>query len=234
MFATCSEWALAESGLGWWLPPMLLTVALHAACALLHMALPAVEKEGYVVDPTTNAPMKYRLNGLCSLVAVALLWAGVYRTQPLLATLLVERYRAVLAVSNFVGLALSAFFVQRAQAQGLVDLQVRCRTKDQPPAKPTAPAHAAPAGQSFAATFYLGLEFNPRLPPARSFDVKMFLYLVGACVLQWIVLSAVAREHALRGSVSLAMATFAALMTYFLAEYMVRRRAESTTAGHGD
>ena len=79
-------------------------------------------------------------------------------------------------------------------------------------------------------------QFNPRLPPDRTFDVKMWLYLAGACAMQWLLLSAVAAEAAARPAAagtgaasvgatalvdlatqsSLAMKTFVGLMSYFL------------------
>jgi hypothetical protein len=44
-------------------------------------------------------------------------------------------------------------------------------------------------------SFFLGHEFNPRLfVDTWMFDVKMFLYLVGACVMQWLLLAALAVE----------------------------------------
>ena len=155
--------------------------------------------------------------------------------------------RAVVVVSNLVGLALSAFFTWRARAYGLVQPTMRCHTKDQlraaaaeagaPDVTATASATkkmkkraSAPALNDGPALpplapgeggFLLGLEFNPRLPPGRTFDVKMFLYLVGACVMQWILLAGAATEAGYRGgSLGLGMATYAALLSYFLAEYM--------------
>ena len=57
----------------------------------------------------------------------------------------------------------------------------------------------------------------------RGADAKMVLYLVGACALQWHVLSfcALAARGTASGDVPAAAATYGALMSWFLLEYMV-------------
>lgn len=57
----------------------------------------------------------------------------------------------------------------------------------------------------------------------RGADAKMVLYLVGACALQWHVLSfcALAARGTASGDVPAAAAIYGALMSWFLLEYMV-------------
>ena len=76
----------------------------------------------------------------------------------------------------------SSYLSRRSKQQPVA---ARAPTDRSPsPVRLTPAAGAAAPPQGAAAAFFFGLEFNPRLPPGRSFDVKMWLYLVGACVLQ--------------------------------------------------
>ncbi len=72
---------------------------------------------------------------------------------------------------------------------------------------PSTPSSSSGGGGvgSFLMDFYAGLEFNPRL---GLFDHKMFLYLVGAVVLECVLVSAaITQYHALGGRLSLGLAT---------------------------
>jgi hypothetical protein len=57
---------------------------MHVFCMVLSL-------KGYVVDDSTGKPLRYRLNGLRCMVAVALLWVACFVHLPQLATLAVER-----------------------------------------------------------------------------------------------------------------------------------------------
>jgi delta14-sterol reductase len=77
---------------------------------------------------------------------------------------------------------------------------------------------------AFLLDFYAGLEFNPRV---GLFDYKMFLYLVGAVILECVLLSAATVQYHALGRLSLGLTTYLALFSFFVAEYMyheVRRR----------
>ena len=68
----------------------------------------------------------------------------------------------------------------------------------------------------------------------RGADAKMVLYLVGACALQWHVLSfcALAARGTASGDVPAAAATYGALMSWFLLEYMVGEVVHLVGSGH--
>jgi hypothetical protein len=70
---------------------------------------------------------------------------------------------------------------------------------------------------SFLADFYAGLEFNPRV---GLFDFKMFLYLVGAVILECVLLSAAIHQYHALGRLSLGLTTYLLLFSFFIAEYM--------------
>lgn len=172
-WSTCGDWLVgSESGPYYWLPGCILILFLHTMCVGLHLVLPAYECEGYCVDLVTGKPMIYRLNGFRTLVAVAALWVILFRINPALATLAVDRFEAVVFTSNAVGIVFSAFFIWRARNFSLVDTTMRCWTKDQPKRPKGTDVTAT---QSAATVFFLGLEFNPKLPPNKTFDVKVFL-----------------------------------------------------------
>jgi hypothetical protein len=47
---------------------------IYAVMLGLHLVLPARKVVGYVSDPATGEPLRYRLNGLLVLLAVVVLW----------------------------------------------------------------------------------------------------------------------------------------------------------------
>ena len=63
--------------------------------------------------------------------------------------------------------------------------------------------------------------WNPRI--GKAFDIKMFLYLIGAVVLQCNLLSAVLLQQRTQGQVSNAMLLYTALFSWFVAEYMASK-----------
>src|SRR5262245_9068355 len=62
-------------------PALFLPLLVYAVVLALHLALPGRWIDGYVIDPTTGRPLRYRLNGLRVLLAtvalyVAACWLG--------------------------------------------------------------------------------------------------------------------------------------------------------------
>ena len=49
-------------------------IVLYALILALHLLLPARHVDGYVQDPQTGRPLKYRLNGLLVFLVVVVLW----------------------------------------------------------------------------------------------------------------------------------------------------------------
>lgn len=168
---------------------------------LLHLILPARHVDGYVIDPETNKPFRYRLNGLLVLIASVGLWylAGYLDLVPY-DFLYTHRW------SGFVG----------AIALGLTFTFALVL-----PAKST--------GASFLADLYLGRIENPQFLNGRI-DAKMILYLLGAVLLELNILSFCAHHlqtypEAPNPGVFLS----AGLLTYFLLDYLTFERVHLWT-----
>src|SRR6266542_1976243 len=56
--------------------PLLLPLAVYALVFLLHLVVPARWVDGYVRDPVSGKPLRYRLNGLRVFVVVVALYAA--------------------------------------------------------------------------------------------------------------------------------------------------------------
>jgi hypothetical protein len=168
---------------------------------VLHLVVPARNVEGYVLDETTGKPLRYRLNGLIVLWLTLLLWAA-------------SCWKGVLPwdyfwVHRWASLAGACVF-------GLVfTLAVVL------PAPPT--------GKGFLADLYLGRLPNPQWLGGRV-DAKMWLYLVGAVMLELNILS-FAAHHALAfpGDPSPGVALYVGLFSFFLCEYLFFERVHLYT-----
>ena len=200
----------------------LLVIGVYALVAALHVALPARETSGYACDYETGKPLRYRLNGLGVLLAVVLVWAALAHLGVAPASLVARLYWPALCSACALGLALSGAFLARGllvlRPAGLEQKCVRGPTADRAGRpQPSAADLQAYSARSLAAHFYLGMEFNPRW---AMFDVKMFLYLVGAVMLSLIVLSAAALQAEQDGALSRAMLAYVGCFTWFFCEYL--------------
>jgi protein-S-isoprenylcysteine O-methyltransferase Ste14 len=176
-------------------------LCVYAIVTLLHVALPARAVEGYVVDPATGKPYRYRLNGLVVFALTIALWA--------------------LACS--VGwLAWDFFWTTRwegllgACATGLVfTLGVVLP--------------AAPSGKGLLADLFLGRAANPQWLAGRI-DAKMWLYLAGATMLA-LNLFPFAAHHwlAFPRDPSPGVTLYTALFTFFLCDYLLFERVHLYT-----
>ncbi len=197
------------------MPGFLWPPAVYLVVLVLHIALPAREVAGYVTDPATGEPLRYRLNGPLVLAATVLVWVGASRA----------------------GLfPCDAFYTQRwamaagACASGLVFSLAMVFT-----------APREPEGRGPLADFYLGRRQNPqwcacacacacaRAPFGRRVDAKMYLYLVGATLLELNVVSYVAHHLARYPDPSPGLLLSAALLTFFVVEYLVFERVHLYT-----
>jgi len=111
----------------------------------------------------------------------------------------------------------------------------RSRARAPPPAAAATDGAGGGSGsgsgtaQNAAAKFFLGSEFNPRV---LGVDVKMFLYLAGAVMLQLNLLSAVTVHMASRqGRVSLALKTYIGCFSWFLIEYLLGEQVRRGACG---
>jgi len=163
-----------------------------AVVLALHLIVPARWVDGYVRDETTGKPLRYRLNGLRVLLATAALFV---------------------AAAHFGVLPWDFFWTHRweslggACTLGLVFTFAMVLT-------------APPTGRGLLADLYLGRRPNPQWGGGRL-DAKMVLYMVGAILLALNVLSFAAHQRiAFPDAPSPGVALYAALFTFFAAEYL--------------
>lgn len=172
-----------------------------AGILVLQALLPARDVVGYARDESSGEPLRYRLNGAVAFSTTILAWLAV-------------GYLGVMPwdwlwTHRWSGLA-GGFTL------GIVATAVAVFTEP-------------PGGHSVAAAFYLGRRANPRLIAGRV-DVKMFLYVFGATLLELNLLSFLA-HHALTfpGSLSPGVLLYVALFTWFVADYLVFERVHLYT-----
>lgn len=183
------------------LPGFLAPFAIYAAILLLHLALPARVVDGYVLDPETGAPLRYRLNGLTVLFVAVFAWVLVGWLEWLPFDWLYHHRWASLAGACTIGLGFTAWVVLPAPS----------------------------TGKSLAADLFLGRLENPQFLERRV-DAKMFLYLVGAVMLELNALS-FAAHHVMAhpGAASPGVLVHLGLLTWFVCDYLVFERVHLYT-----
>ena len=172
-----------------------------AALLALHAVLPARDVAGYVRDPSSGTPLRYRLNGpLVWAVAVAAWfvggWTGLVRWD----WLWEHRWSGALG-AGVLGLAVSAAAVL------------------------TAPA----VRDSVLGDLFLGRRANPRMFGGRV-DAKMFLYVFGATMLQLNLLAFAAHHFlAFPDDPSPGVVLYVVLFTWFVLDYLFLERVHLYT-----
>jgi protein-S-isoprenylcysteine O-methyltransferase Ste14 len=173
-------------------PGFLWPLVIYALVLALHLVVPARWTDGYVKDDATGAPLRYRLNGLRVLIVVVALWALACWRGLLSWDLFYQERWSMAAGACVVGLVFTFAIVLPAP-----------RVK-----------------ASLLADLYLGRLANPRWGGGRV-DAKMYLYLVGAILLELNVLSFTARHLQLHAAdPSPGVLLYAGLFTFFVVEYL--------------
>lgn len=168
---------------------------------VLHLVLPARKVDGYVADPVTGRPLRYRLNGPLVLLALVALWVVFGRTG-VLAWDWLWTHRWSGLIGSFVLGALFSLGVMLA---------------------------APPTGRSDLADFYFGRWENPQWL-GRRVDAKMFLYLIGAAMLALNLLSFTAHHILTFGEASSpGVGLYCALFLWFVIDYLVFERVHLYT-----
>jgi delta14-sterol reductase len=172
-------------------PGFLWPLVVYAVVLGLHLVVPARRVDGYVKDGA-GVRLRYRLNGLRVLAVTLALWGLACRSGLLPWDLFyLERWSMAAGACAF-GLIFSFAIVLSAP-----------RVKS-----------------SFLADFYLGRLENPQWGNGRV-DAKMYLYLVGAILLELNVLSFTAHHVLLYPTdPSPGVLLYAGLFTFFVAEYL--------------
>ena len=173
----------------------------YAVVTVLHLVVPARNVEGYVVDPRTGRPFRYRLNGLLVYLMTVGLWAAVCSAGWLPWDFLWTTRWEGLAGACFLGLLFTVAIVL--------------------PAPKT--------GKSLLADLYLGRLENPQAFGGRL-DAKMWLYLVGATQLGLNLYSFAMHHHlSFPEAPSPGVTLYVALFSFFLCEYLFFERVHLYT-----
>ncbi len=172
---------------------LLYVLVIYAVVFALHLVVPGRWVDGYVIDPKTNKPLRYYLNGLRVFALSIAIW---------------------FALCWFGVLAWDAFYVHRwemaasACGLGLVFSVAIVFTAPRTP------------GSNLFSDFYLGRLDNPQFLKGRV-DAKMWLYLIGATMLALNLYSfAGAHWLAHRDDPSPGVFVSLGLFSFFLVEYL--------------
>ncbi len=170
-----------------------LVLTVYAVVLLLHLVVPGRWVDGYVTHPQTGKPLRYHLNGLRVGMVVVALWLIATKRGFIAADLFYLHRWTMAATACAVGLVFTLAIVVGA---------------------PEA------TGKSFAADLYLGRRKNPQALGGRL-DAKMFLYLVGAILLELNILSFAAHHRQMYPSdPSPGVSLYVGLFSFFLVEYL--------------
>jgi hypothetical protein len=176
-------------------------LGVYALVTALHLAIPARTVDGYVADPATGAPYRYRLNGLAVFLVTLALWA-ITCAQGWLAWdfFWTTRWEG-LAGACLLGLLLTLWLV----------------------------LGAPPTGKGLVADLYLGRLANPQWLGGRI-DAKMWLYLIGATMLG-LNLASFGMHHLIvhETDPSPGVALYLGLFAFFLCEYLFFERVHLYT-----
>lgn len=173
----------------------------YALITLLHNFLPAKRVVGYVEDDKTGELLRYRLNGFYVLIVSVLLWFALgYYNWVPYDWLYTVRWYS-LAGAFTIGILYTLITVL---------------------------PHPS-TGKSLFADLFLGRPKNPQYLNGRI-DAKMWLYLVGAVMLELHVLSFSAHHYLLYGqAASPGLFLSALLITYFICDYLTFERVHLYT-----
>jgi len=180
-----------------------------AGLLVLHVALPARRVTGYVTDPATGRPYKYRLNGLLVLVAAAGGWLAAGATGWLAWGWLQRHFWWGAVGATALGVLGTAWFVFT------------------PPRRAVARPRSSGLG-GWIQDFYLGRVDNFTF--AGRIDTKMYLYVFGAVLLALNAWSSAAYHADRYGSEANAgVYLHAALLSFFVVDYLVFERVHLYT-----
>ena len=172
----------------------------YVVITLLHVAIPARRRPGYVTSEVTGEVLKYRTNGKYVLVASIILWfaLGYFNIVPY-AWLYETRWLGLIGACA-IGLAFSLFIVLRFPS----------------------------SGRPFFADLWFGRSKDVQVTDGFV-DAKVWFYLIGAVMLQLNVLSFAAFHLANAGSINPGFILSCAMLTWFCFEYLIFERVHLWT-----
>ncbi|MEO6116301.1 MAG: hypothetical protein ABIP33_07950, partial [Pseudolysinimonas sp.] len=167
----------------------------YAVITLLHVAIPAKRKSGYVTDDATGQVLNYRINGRYVLVISVILWflLGSFRLVPF--TWLYETRWWGLIGACVIGLVFAFVVVLRYPS----------------------------TGKPFLADLWFGRSKDVQINNGFV-DAKVWLYLVGAVMLQLNVLSCAAYQLTHVARLNPGFLLGCAMLTWFCCEYLFFER----------
>ena len=189
------ELSRTEATLGFFTP-----LAIFAVFFLAQLILPGRWVPGYVINPETGEPRKYRLNGLLVFLLALMVWAFELTGMP----------RDWFYRSSIYAVAGGTVFTTIFTFLGVFS---------QPPGKVKNPLLALWFGRAQELQF-----FNNR------FDVKMYFYVVGGTMLSLNALSGAVYHYELFGEDSNpGVFLYAAFFTFYVLDYFVFERVQLYT-----
>ena len=173
----------------------------YALITALHFILPARKIKGYVKHDTTGEVLNYRLNGLLVLIGSILAWFLLGYFKLVPFDWLYQVRWASLVGAIAMGLLFSFIIVLRYPS----------------------------TGKPFLADFWLGRIKNPQFKNGYI-DAKMWLYLIGAVMLQLNILSFAAHHwFTHQGDLNIGFLLGTGLLTWFIWEYLTFERVHLYT-----
>lgn len=192
---------------------------LFVSTSAAYLWLPGWRTQGYACH-WNGEPIIYKLNGPVVLAAVVGVWSVLACTGSEMSWLTAEYFGVSCVVANVLGVVASFMMFLASQPESAH----RCLTVDQTTLREQAATGNVMSlvprspDRSAGGHFFYGRSFNPQL---WGCDVKMGLYVVGAAVLEWNVLSAARLHVRLEGSLSLPLVTYVSLLSWFVCEYLM-------------
>ncbi len=164
----------------------------YAVITLLHIIIPAKRTKGYVKNETTGKVMNYRINGKFVLWASIFIWFFLGHFNIVPYVWLYETRWLGLIGAVVIGLVYSFFIVLKYPS----------------------------TGKSFFADFWFGRVKNSQLSDGLI-DAKLWLYLIGAVMLQLNVLSFAAYHIMNVENINFGFLLGCAMLTWFCFEYLI-------------
>lgn len=173
---------------------------IYLAITILHYLIPSQKVTGYVKHSETGELLNYRLNGRRILIISVLIWFALGYFGLISYDWLYEVRWYSLAGAFVLGLIFSLYIVL--------------------PNKST--------GKSLFADLYFGRLENPQFNNGRV-DVKIWLYMIGAIMLQLNVLSFASHQYIETGELSSAVILISGMLTFFVWDYLSYERVHLYT-----
>ncbi|HPQ47633.1 MAG TPA: DUF1295 domain-containing protein [Clostridia bacterium] len=164
----------------------------YSVITLLHIIIPVKKTRGYVRNEITGEVMNYRINGKFVLPAAILVWVLLGYFDIVPYTWLYETRWLGLIGAVVIGLSYSLYIVLKHP----------------------------PTGRSFAADLWFGRVKDARIKDG-FIDAKMWLYLIGAVMLQLNVLSFAVYHFRNVDNLNPGFILGCAMLTWFCFEYLI-------------